>query len=206
MKNQIDTIIFDLGGVLIDWNPEYVYREVFNGDQDKVDWFLNNICTSEWNVEQDAGRTFKEATNQLVDQYPQYEEWIRIFYDRWEDMLGGPIKETVKLLDQLKESNLYKLYALTNWSAESFHVALERFDFLKQFEGIIVSGEEKTRKPFSKIYEITLDRYQLIAGKSIFIDDNFENIQTAKKLGINAIHFKNTKQLENDLSNFGITF
>jgi len=204
MINKIDTIIFDLGGVLIDWNPEYVYREVFNGNQDKVDWFLNNICTSEWNVEQDAGRTFQEATELLIDQYPQYEEWIRIFYDRWEDMLGGTIKETVKLLNQLKESDLYKLYALTNWSAESFHVALERFDFLNQFDGIIVSGEEKTRKPFSKIYDITLNRYQIIAGKSIFIDDNFENIQAAKKLGINVIHFKNTKQLKNDLSNFGV--
>ncbi len=206
MKNQIDTIIFDLGGVLIDWNPEYVYREVFNGDQDKVDWFLNNICTSEWNVEQDAGRTFKEATDLLVDQYPQYEEWIRIFYDRWEDMLGDTIKETIILLDQLKKSNLYNLYALTNWSAESFHVALNRFDFLKQFDGIVVSGEEKTRKPFAKIYEITLDRYQIIPKKSIFIDDNFENIQAAEKLEINGIHFRSANQLKKDLSDLGLKF
>ena len=204
MINKIDTIIFDLEGVLIDWNPEYVYREVFNGNQDKVDFDSTTALVENSNIEQDAGRTFQEATELLIDQYPQYEEWIRIFYDRWEDMLGGTIKETVKLLNQLKESDLYKLYALTNWSAESFHVALERFDFLNQFDGIIVSGEEKTRKPFSKIYDITLNRYQIIAGKSIFIDDNFENIQAAKKLGINVIHFKNTKQLKNDLSNFGV--
>ena len=118
--NKIDTIIFDLGGVLIDWNPEYVYREVFNGDQQKVDWFLKNICTHEWNVEQDAGRSIQEATDLLVNQYPAYEEWIRIFYDRWEDMLGGEIKETVTLLNKLKRNNDHRLYALTNWSAETF--------------------------------------------------------------------------------------
>ena len=161
MKNNIDTIVFDLGGVLIDWNPEYVYRDVFNGDQEKVDWFLNNICTSEWNVKQDAGRTLSEATELLVDQYPEYETWIRIYYDRWEDMLGGVIQETVDLLKKLKSETNYRLIALTNWSAETFPVALRQFKFLIDFEGIVVSGNEKTIKPYSKIYEILIKHYQL---------------------------------------------
>jgi 2-haloacid dehalogenase len=179
--NTIDTIIFDLGGVLIDWNPKYVYREVFNGDEKKVDWFLDTICTMDWNVEQDAGRTFKDATEFLVKQHPQYEEWIRIFYDRWEDMLGGPIQDSVLLLDKLKKANTHQLYALTNWSAEAFPVALQRYDFLQHFEGILVSGEEKMRKPFPKIYELILDRYKLNAEKSVFIDDNLDNVLGAQK-------------------------
>ena len=204
--NKIDTIIFDLGGVLVDWNPEYVYREVFNDDQQKVDWFLNTICTHEWNIEQDAGRTLHDATALLVKQYPEYEEWIRIFYDRWEDMLGGEIIETVTLLNALKKANNHRLYALTNWSAETFPVALQRFEFLQHFEGILVSGEEKTRKPFPKIYEIILERYQINPITSIFIDDNHENVEVAKKFGIKGIHYKSTKQLREDLTNLGVQF
>ncbi len=204
--NKIDTIIFDLGGVLIDWNPEYVYREVFNGDQQKIDWFLNTICTHEWNVEQDAGRSIQKATELLVAQYPEYEEWIRIFYDRWEDMLGGTILETVTLLNKLKQANNHRLYALTNWSAETFPVALQRYEFLQHFEGILVSGEEKTVKPFPKIYEILLERYQINPLLSVFIDDNLENVEVAKKFGIKGVHFKSTQQLREELTNLGVQF
>ena len=204
--NKIDTIIFDLGGVLIDWNPEYVYREVFNDDQQKVDWFLNNICTHEWNVEQDAGRSIQKATELLVAQYPEFEKWIRIFYDRWEDMLGGTIPETVTLLNKLKQANNHRLYALTNWSAETFPVALQRYEFLQHFEGILVSGEEKTVKPFPKIYEILLERYQINPVMSVFIDDNVENVEVAKKFGIKGIHFKSTQQLSKELTNLGVLF
>jgi 2-haloacid dehalogenase len=204
--NNIDTIIFDLGGVLVDWDPKYVYREVFNGDEEKVDWFLNTICTSDWNVEQDAGRTFKEATDFLVNKHPEYEDWIRIYYDRWEDMLLGQIDETVALLEKIKKQGSHQLYALTNWSAEAFPVALQRFDFLQHFEGIVVSGEEKTRKPFSKIYEIILDRYQLKAHSCVFIDDNLENVKGAETVGIKAIHFKNSQQLTAELNLLGVHF
>ncbi len=204
MKNKIDTIIFDLGGVLIDWNPEHVYKEVFNNDQQKVDWFLNNICTSDWNVEQDAGRNLSEGTQILVNQFPEYEDLIRIFYDRWEDMIGGVIKETEDILHFLKQENKYKLYSLTNWSHETFPIPLRRYDFFKNFEGIVVSGDEKTRKPFPKIYKILLDRYNLNPGSCLFIDDNHDNIVTAEKLGINGIHYKNTDQLINNLSEYGI--
>ncbi len=206
MMNTINTIIFDLGGVLVDWNPKYVYRKVFNGDEEKVDWFLNTICTSDWNVEQDGGRTLKDATELLVSQHPEYEEWIRIYYDRWEEMLGGVIHETESLLNKLKQDNSYSLYALTNWSGETFPIALERFEFLQHFEGIVVSGDEQTRKPFAKIYEIILERYKLEASTCVFIDDNLENIVAAEKMGIVGIHYKNTPQLESELRALGVQF
>lgn len=202
--SKIDTIIFDLGGVLIDWNPKYVYREVFDGDEKKVDWFLNEICTMEWNMEHDAGRSIKEGTELLIRQFPQYEAWIRIYYDQWQDMLGGPIQDTVSLLNKLKTTNSHKLYALTNWSAELFPVAIERYDFLQHFEGIVVSGTEKTRKPFSEIYEITLDRYSITPEKAVFIDDNIDNVKAAEKFGINGIHFSSANQLEVALKDLGI--
>ncbi|MGI9552275.1 MAG: HAD family hydrolase [Aurantibacter sp.] len=203
MKN-IEVIIFDLGGVLIDWDPKYVYREVFEGDEKKVDWFLSNICTSEWNVEHDAGRPLHIGTEMLVKQYPEYEAWIRIYYDRWSDMLGGPIVETVTLLDRLKSKNEHRLYALTNWSAETFPIALQRFDFLRHFEGIVVSGEEKTRKPFAKIYNILLDRYKITPSSAIFIDDNDDNVESAIEIGINGIRFQNAEQLQSELELFGV--
>lgn len=204
MKNNIDTIIFDLGGVLIDWNPEYVYKKVFNGDQQKVDWFLNNICTSDWNIEQDAGRTLSKGTEILVNQFPEHEKLIRIFYDRWEEMIGGVIKETEDVLNNLKRQDKHKLYALTNWSHETFHIPFERYSFFKHFEGIVVSGDEMTRKPFPKIYKTLLDRYHLKPENCVFIDDNYDNILTAEKMGINGIHYKSTEQLLNDLSRYGV--
>jgi len=204
--NKINTIIFDLGGVLVDWNPKYVYRKIFNGDEEKVDWFLNTICTSDWNIEQDGGRTLKDATDLLVKQYPEYEEWIRIYYDQWEEMLNGTIQETEDLLNKLKQDNIYKLYALTNWSGETFPIALQKFNFLQHFEAIVVSGDEKTRKPFEKIYKIILERYGLDASTCVFIDDNLENIKTAEKLGITGIHFKNALHLKGELRKLGITF
>jgi len=201
---KIDTIIFDFGGVLIDWNPIYVYLKVFKGDKVKTDWFLNNICTSEWNIEQDAGRSMKEATDLLVAQHPQYEDWIRMYYDKWEEMLSGSIEESVKVLKSIKNSNNYRLYGLTNWSAETFHIALKRFDFLHWFEGIVVSGEEKTRKPFKEIYEITLNRYNINPDTTIFIDDNEANIEAASQIGLQTIHFKSPQQLVKSLANFNI--
>jgi len=202
--SKVNTIIFDLGGVLIDWNPKYVYRDVFNGDEEKVDWFLDNICTIDWNVEHDAGRLLKDGTELLVKQHPEHEELIRIYYDRWHEMLGGPIQDSVSLLNKLKKANTHKLYALTNWSAETFPVAIERYDFLQHFEGILVSGAEKMRKPYSKIYKLMLERYQLEASTSVFIDDNLDNVLGAQKVGMKAIHYKNSQQLLNELAYLGV--
>ncbi|HEY9195159.1 MAG TPA: HAD family phosphatase, partial [Mucilaginibacter sp.] len=133
---MINTIIFDLGAVLIDWNPHYLYRTIFDDEQEMKD-FLANICTSDWNEEQDAGRPLHEGTELLVAQYPEHAANIRAFYSRWIEMLGEPFHGTVEILRQLKASGKYKLYALTNWSAETFPFAVARFDFLTWFDGIV---------------------------------------------------------------------
>ncbi|WP_341214547.1 HAD family phosphatase [uncultured Wocania sp.] len=200
----IDAIIFDLGGVLIDWNPEYVYLDVFNGNREKMQWFFDNICTNDWNENQDAGYPMAKATEERIALFPEWESEIKMFYGCWEDMLGDAISETVEILDKLIKSNNYKVVALTNWSAETFPIALKKFDFLHWFEGIIVSGEEKTRKPFDTIYHLTLNRFDIKAEHSIFIDDNLRNIEAANNLGINGIHFKSPKQLIKQLKTYNI--
>lgn len=202
--SQIDSIIFDLGGVLIDWNPEYVFLEAFKGDREKMRWFLENICTSDWNENQDAGYPLDQATEDLIKKFPEHEQYIRLFYGDWEKMLGGAIDGTVKILEALIKSNNYKIIALTNWSNETFPVAQKRFEFLQWFDGIIVSGNEKTRKPFKAIYDIALNKFNLTPEKSIFIDDNLRNIEAATALGINGIHFKNPEKLIQQLKNYQI--
>ena len=201
---EIKNVIFDLGGVLIDWNPEYVYLDVFNGDREKMKWFFDEICTMDWNENQDAGYPLQQATEERVKLFPEYEEWIRIYYGRWEEMLGNQIDGTVAILKQLIDNPNYKVVALTNWSAETFPVALERFDFLHWFEGIVVSGTEKMRKPFNEIYELTINRFNIEASQSLFIDDNARNIEAAKKMGINTIRFNNPTQLKSELKSLKI--
>ncbi|MBL7731197.1 MAG: HAD family phosphatase [Chitinophagaceae bacterium] len=194
----INTIIFDLGGVLIDWNPMYVYRDYFDSDE-KRDYFFNHICTSDWNEEQDAGRSIVEATQLLVEKFPDWEQPIRDYYGRWTEMLRGPIHDTVELFRQLKDSGRYKIYALTNWQADLFSIALVRYNFLHWFDGRVVSGEEKTRKPFPEFYKILLDRYAVLPEECLFIDDNLRNAEAAGALGINSIHFKNAEALKEEL-------
>jgi len=201
---KIDTIIFDLGGVLIDWNPEYVYLDVFKGDRKKMQWFFDNICTHDWNENQDAGYPLQKATEERVALFPEHEELIRMFYGGWEEMLGQAIDGTVTILKSLINNPNYKVVALTNWSHETFPVALERFEFLHWFEDILVSGEEKTRKPFKAIYELTLNRFNIVAENSVFIDDNLRNIKAAEELGINGIHFESPKALIAQLKKLSI--
>lgn len=191
---NINTIIFDLGGVLIDWNPEYVFRELIPDDERRA-YFFKNICTHEWNVEQDAGRSLAAATEMLVQEHPDWEPEIRAYYGRWEDMLGGPIPETVELLRDVREQGKHRLLALTNWSGETFPVALARYDFLHWFEGIVVSGDERTRKPFADIYEILLNRYSVNPEQALFIDDSQPNVRGAEAVQINGLHFQSPQQL-----------
>lgn len=204
MTKAINTIIFDLGNVLIDWNPAYVFLDVFKGDRKKMDWFFSEVCTMDWNENQDAGYPLQQATEERVALFPQYETWIRMYYGRWEEMLGGAIEESVGVLRKLIDNPQYKVVALTNWSAETFPIALQRFEFLHWFEGIVVSGEEKTRKPFEKIYQLTLDRFNLNAEQCLFIDDNLRNIEAAQALGIQTHHFEQPKTLIVDLKKRGI--
>jgi 2-haloacid dehalogenase len=198
----INTIVFDLGGVLIDWNPEYVYRQVIP-DAEKRRYFLDHICTHDWNIEQDAGRLIGDATAMLVSEHPEWEMEIRAFYGRWEEMLGGPIQDTVDLLEELHRSGTHRLLALTNWSHETFPVALDRYHFLQWFEGIVVSGHEKTRKPFSDIYQILLKRYSVEPGKAVFIDDVVRNVEGAHAMGMQGIHFQSPAGLRTSLRSMG---
>ena len=203
MSTTIEAIIFDLGGVLINWNPRYVYRTIFDSEE-KVDWFFDNICTNDWNEKQDAGYSLSAATEELVAQHPEWEAEIRAYYDRWIEMLGGPMHQTVNILRNLKQQEHLSLYALTNWSHETFPVALERFEFLQWFEGIVVSGEEKTRKPFPEFYQKLLERYNIDPATAIFIDDNLRNVKAAEDAGIHGIHFLNAKQLSDELRKFHV--
>lgn len=195
---NVRNIIFDLGGVLIDWNPAYVFDKLIK-DEAKRKHFFSTICTPEWNEEQDAGRSLSEATKLLVDQYPEWQEYIEAYYGRWEEMLGGPIEGTVEILRELKESGRYKLYALTNWSAELFPVALRKYDFLHWFDGRLVSGEEKLRKPFPEFYQLLFDRFPIQKEEAIFIDDNLRNAEAAQAFGIPTIRFENPVQLQREL-------
>jgi 2-haloacid dehalogenase len=202
--NLIDTIIFDLGGVLLDWNPRYVFDENYFDSLEKRDHFFNYICTNEWNEEQDAGRSIVEATQMLVKQFPDWEQPIRDYYGRWTEMLKGPIYETVDIFRQLKDSRKYKTYALTNWQGDLFHIALVRYNFMHWFDGRVVSGDEKTRKPFPEFYQRLLDRYNVNPQNALFIDDNLRNVRAAEELGIMSIHFHSPAQLKKDLEATGI--
>lgn len=202
MQN-IRTIIFDLGGVLIDWDPRYLYRKIFD-DEEKMEWFLQHICTGDWNENQDAGYPIKKATEELVSKFPEWEKEIRAYYGRWTEMLAGPIWKTVEIFKRLKENTDLKLYALTNWSAETFPVALRLYEFLNWFDGRVVSGEEKTRKPFPEIYQRLLDRYNVDPSQTIMIDDSLRNIKGGEAVGIKGIQFLSAKQLKNDLMNLKI--
>lgn len=194
---QIRNVIFDFGGVLIDWNPRYLYRKVFDNDE-QMEYFLDNICTTEWNTCQDAGRPWSDAVALLQKQYPEYSELIALYSDRWPEMLGGAFPETVSLMRRVKEAG-YHVFGLTNWSAEKFPVALERFDFLKELEGIVVSGEEKLIKPDERIYRVLFDRYKQLPEESVFIDDNQANITAAERLGMHAVLFDNIESVEKRL-------
>tara|TARA_B110000858_G_scaffold7427_1_gene8011 strand:- start:567 stop:1190 length:624 start_codon:yes stop_codon:yes gene_type:complete len=196
---NIKNVIFDLGGVLIDWNPDKVYKDVFNNDSEKMIHFYTKICTQDWNENQDAGYPMAKATEERVELFPEYEREIRMFYGRWDDMLGDQIQGTVDILKELSDDPNYKVVALTNWSHETFPKAIAKFSFLQWFEGILVSGEEKTRKPFPEIYELTLSKFNLKAGESLFIDDNLRNIEAARKFGIHSIHFQSPEQLNKEL-------
>jgi 2-haloacid dehalogenase len=195
---MINTIIFDLGGVLIDWNPEYLFSKIFD-NKEEMNHFLEKVCSPDWNEEQDAGRTIKEATEMLVKEHPGHEQNIRAYYDRWHEMLGGAIDGTVEIFKKLKESNKFKIYALTNWSEETFPVALQQYELFKWFDGIVVSGTEKIRKPSPEFYRLLLERYNVEPASALFIDDNFRNIKAAREIGIDSIHFRNPGQLEEEL-------
>jgi len=202
---MINTIIFDLGNVLINWEPKLLYNKLFDSEE-KTSHFLENICTLTWNEEQDAGRSLEAGTKALIEEYPQHKEEIGAYYSRWEEMLNGPVEGTPEIFKKLKESGKYKIYALTNWSAELFPIALREFEFLNWFDGIVVSGDEGIRKPEAAFFQILFDRYQVKPEDAVFIDDNLRNIEAAKKLGLSSIRFTSAAELEKELAEVGVTY
>lgn len=200
---MINTIIFDLGNVLINWEPKLLYNKIFESEE-QTNHFLENICTLTWNEEQDAGRSLEAGTKALIEEFPGHEEEIKSYYDRWEEMLNGPIEGTVEIFQKLKATGKYKIYALTNWSAELFPVALREFEFLTWFDGIVVSGDEGIRKPEAAFFQILFDRYQVKPEDAVFIDDNLRNVEAARKLGIQSIRFTSAEELEKELKELNV--
>ena len=201
MRN-ITSVVFDIGGVLIDWNPRHLFRKVFESDEE-MEWFLSNICTYEWNVQQDGGKLFSVATAELSAKYPEYSDKIAMYYGRWTEMLGGEIKGTVRIFHELKSKGM-PLYALSNWSHEAFPVAYERYGFMKLFDGLVVSGYEKLLKPDHAIYRVLMERYGINPAESVYIDDNRPNAEAAGELGFHAIHFLSPDQLREELRVLGL--
>lgn len=193
--STIEAVVFDLGGVLIDWNPRYLYRKIFDKQED-IDYFLEHICTPDWNEQQDAGRALELATDILVAEHPRFKHQIEAFYGRWPEMLGGPIDPMVEILKKVVEHSDLHTYALTNWSDETFPIAQERYEFLDWFEDIIISGVEKCKKPDKRIYEILIKRTDVRPNHTLFIDDSKRNIDAAQALGFQVFHFDDRNQTD----------
>lgn len=194
--DTIKNVVFDFGGVLLDWNPRYFYKSIFNDDQ-KMEYFLQNIATSTWNAQMDKGRSFEECMKELAEQYPEYKDPIMLYRKGWETMLKGPIESGMRVLDAVMNSQKFKVYGLTNWSAETFPGTFNKYKFLQKFEGIVVSGEEQMIKPEKGIYLTLIERYNLVPEETFFMDDNIQNVETALSRGINAVQFTGTdKNLE----------
>ena len=196
------TVVFDLGGVLIDWDPRYLYRQLFD-DPDEMESFLAEVTTAEWNAHQDAGRPWAEAIERLVDEHPERRELIEAFHARWPEMLAGEIPGTVHVLAELRAAGV-RLVALSNWSAEMFPIARERFDFLAWFEGIVISGDVGVNKPDRRIFELLIDRFGIEPAAALFIDDSSANVEAATALGFHAIQFTDPTALRVELVRLGL--
>jgi 2-haloacid dehalogenase len=196
-------IVFDLGGVLIDWDPRHLYRQLFDGDEAAMERFLAEVCNSEWNVRQDAGRPFAEAVAELVQRHPEQRALIEAYHLRWPEMVAGPIDGSVEILAELRESG-HELHALTNWSAETFALTRPRFAFLAWFESILVSAEVRLIKPDPRIFRLLLERIGREAKACIYIDDSPKNVAAADVLGFDAIHFQGAAALRAGLVRRGL--
>ena len=197
MGGGIETVVFDLGGVLIDWDPRYLYRKIFT-DDGEMEEFLATVTTTEWHIEQDRGRTMEEATALLTSRHPERKEEIKAYYERWDEMFGGPIEGTVDVLRELRVRG-FPLYALTNWSAEVFPLARESYRFLDWFDEIVVSGEEGMIKPDEDLYAVLVQRTGLDPATTIFVDDSLPNVAAARDLGFSTVVFRSPGQLREDM-------
>jgi 2-haloacid dehalogenase len=199
---HIDTVIFDLGNVLIGWDPRRLYRTLID-DEEQMEWFLREVCSSEWNEQQDAGRPWTEATALLRAEYPEHADLIDAYHLHWKETLVGPIDGSVAILAELKERGV-RLLALTNWSHETFPVARELYPFLGWFEGIVVSGEERLVKPDPRIYQRLLQRYAVNPATALYIDDSARNVKAAEALGMHGWWFRDPAGLREHLQELGL--
>lgn len=195
---QRSVAVFDVGGVLLEWNPRHLYRKLFPGDDAAMEKFLATICTKEWNERQDAGRTFADATRELMPRHADKLELIEAWCRRFDEMIPGPIGGVVEVLGELRTRGI-PLYAVTNFSAETFPSQLERFEFLSWFDGIVVSGVEGVMKPDPRIFRILLERYSVAPESAVFIDDVAANAEAARPFGIHPIHYRNPETLRAEL-------
>src|SRR5215469_11567728 len=202
-KTARDIVVFDLGGVLIDWDPRHLYRKLFAGDEAAMEHFLATVCTHEWNRGQDAGRTFAEGTRLLKTEHPDKAELIDAYCARFDEMMPGPIAGSVEILAELKTLGT-RLYCLTNFSAETYPPTFERFEFLRWFRGVLVSGEVGVIKPDARIFELLLERFAIDPKRAVYIDDVAVNVDAARPFGIHAIHFTTPSTLRAALTELGL--
>jgi 2-haloacid dehalogenase len=195
-------VVFDLGGVLVDWDPRYLYRQLFD-DPDEMESFLAEVTTAEWNAHQDAGRPWAEAVELLVSEHPERRELIEAFHRRWPEMLAGEIQGTVEILSELRAAGI-RLVALSNWSAEMFPIAQERFEFLAWFEGIVISGDVGVNKPDRRIFEHLVERFGIEPADALFIDDSPANVDAATTRGFRTILFTDATALRVELVRLGL--
>ena len=193
-----NVVVFDIGGVLIDWDPRHLYRKLFPGDEPAMEHFLANVCTHEWNRGQDAGRSFADGARLLKLQHPDKTELIDAYGARFDEMMPGPIAGTVEIVAELHQRDT-PLYVLSNFSAETFPAALERFDFLRWFRGLVISGEVGVIKPDPRIYKIMLARFAIDPHRTVYIDDVAANAEAARPFGIHGIHFTTPGALREEL-------
>lgn len=199
---RIDTVVFDLGNVLIGWDPQQLYRKLID-DEAQREWFLREVCNSAWNERQDAGRPWAEAVAELSAAHPQHAALIAAYRQRWEETLTGAIEGSVALLAALKARGV-RLLALTNWSQETFPLARRRYPFLAWFEGIVVSGEERLLKPDPRIYRVLLQRYGVDPVRALYVDDALRNVAAAQALGMHGWHFQGAAGLQAALHRLGL--
>lgn len=196
-------VVFDIGGVLIEWNPRYLYRKLFQGDDDAMETFLSTVCTPDWNLEQDRGRSWEHAVEALSAAHPDHGDLIAAYDRRWDEMVTGEIPGTPAILAELKARGT-PVYALTNFSVDKLEQTRRRFGFLNAFDGITVSGEVGLVKPDPAIYRKLIDRYGLTAGETLFIDDVEKNVAGARAVGMHAVRFTGAAGLRVDLESFGL--
>ena len=196
-------VVFDFGGVLIEWNPRHLYRKIFDGDEAAMERFLTFVCSHTWNVQQDAGRTFDEAVAELTARFPDQAGLIAAYHERWEEMVPHAFTDTVEVLEALKAAGA-PLYGITNFPGEKFELTRRRFRFFDLFDGIVVSSEVRLVKPDPAIFLLFLERHGLAAGDCVFIDDSPVNVAAARRLGFHGVEFRGAADLRDRLADWGL--